>query len=147
LESLDGGGDNFGLFAADRAGFAGVGIQARYRDARSGDSAAAEESFEQPSHPDNLFCAQRTRDVAQWKMNGNESDREFPAGEEHGEVANPASVREKLGLAREFEADIVHSRLINWTGDDGVDFTAECELDAFLEGLVRGAGRFLCWFA
>ena len=57
-------------------------------------------------------------------MSGDECDRDFSAGQTHREIFYAAALGEKLSLSRKLKASFVHSRLVNRSGHDRVEFTA-----------------------
>ena len=72
-------------------------------------------------------------------MSGDEGDGEAGAGQEHGEVFDPAPCGEKLRLAGVGKSDFVEAGLVDGPGDDRVNFPGEGEFGGFFQGGLRGA--------
>src|ERR1700731_4060896 len=134
--------DDLDFFAPDFSRFAGVRIQSRHRDAYGTARSTMKKVGEQKTDTDNLRLLERAGNFFERNMRGDKGDRHVTAGQQHGEVFHAAALGEKFGLPGKFEANFIHSRLMNWTGNDGREFAAKREGGRFLKGRSRGPSGF-----
>ena len=104
--------DDFDLFAAERAGFAGMRIQACDGDAAR-TAAAGEKVFEEQTNTHDFGAPEALGHIGEGNVRGDEGDGEAAAGQEHGEVFDPAARGEKFRLAGEGKPNFVHARLVD----------------------------------
>ena len=117
-------------------------IQAGDGDARRVDSAAAKEVVEQQADANDFRTRQGSGYVAERKVDGYQGYRQFPAGKQHREILDTATLGEEFCLAGELETDLVHPGLVNRGGDDRVELAAQSERGRFLQCVPGGAGSF-----
>ena len=79
-------------------------------------------------------------------MRGHEGDGEPRAREQHGEVFHCATDGEEFRLARKLKSDLIHARLVNRPGNNGIDLSRDGESGRLFErgmgGACAGRGGF-----
>src|SRR5882757_5033764 len=104
----------------------------------------------QQSDADNLRLLQRACGLAQWKVRCDKRDRNFSAGQTHGEIFDAATLGKKFRLSWKLEAHLVHPGFVNWAGYDCIELTAPSQRDRFFKagcGGTRSFRRWLSWLA
>ena len=97
---------------------------------------------EQQTDTDDPALFKRARNVAERNVSCNERDGQFAAGQTHRKIFYTAALGEEFGLTREFETSFVHSRFMDWAGDDRVKLSASRARDCFFERGCSGARGF-----
>ena len=78
FQRRDGRADNFDFFPAKLPGFTSVRVQSCHRNSRRSYGSRTKKICKQQTNANNLRLIERARDLAQWKMRGNERDCDFP---------------------------------------------------------------------
>src|ERR1051325_5516507 len=75
-------------------------------------------------------------------MSRDERDRHFSAGQTHREIFHSAALREEFGLPGKLETRLVHSRFVNWPGDNRLNFATSNQGNSFFKCSGSGARGF-----
>ena len=123
-QRLDGGRDDIDVFAAERAVFAGMRIEARYRKPRPGKAEMRLQVRDRNARGGHdQFARELRQRLAQRKMDGDGNDGKRRRPQHHHRLRRAAAVGgklgEKLGVAGMAEAGAVQHALGDRVGDDG----------------------------
>jgi hypothetical protein len=138
-QRFDGRRDDVDVFAAERAVFAGMRVEARYRKPRP---AKAEMRFQIRDHDpggrhDQLACELGQR-LAQRKVDGDGNHGERRRPQHHHRLRRAAAIGgklgEKLGVAGMTESGTVQHALGDRVGDDGAGSPSPDMLDGVANG-------------
>lgn len=148
LQVCNGWRDDLDFLEAEVAIFSSVGIQTSDGDAGFSNTSGTKEVREEISDSDDLGGCEKSRNACEWNMGRDQRDGECAAGEAHGEIFDPGSAGEKLGLTWKIKSNLMHGALADRPGDDrlpmacgellGGDFQGD---ESFLGGCARGTTR------
>jgi hypothetical protein len=116
-------------------------VESCHSDPWGPDSPAAQKIFEQQSDSDDLAVIQCGRDFSEREVGRDQRHGQLAARKQHREIFYAAAVGKELGLPRKLETNLVHSRLMNWSRHDSLNFTAEGKSGAFFQSVEGGVSR------
>ena len=142
-QRLNGGCDDVDVFAAERAVFAGMRVEARYRKPRPGQAEMRPEIRDRnPCRRHDQLARELGQRLAQRKVDGDGNDGERRRPQHHHRLRRAAAIGgklgEKFGVAGMAESRAVQHALGDRVGDDGASSTAPYMVDGLANGGQRG---------
>ncbi len=138
---LDRGSEQTELFVAERPPFPCVGVETGERQPRTANTEVAPQRFVGDlRRTEHIVAGDPLRHVAKANVGGDEHDPQRRSGHHHANFGAGGQTRDRLGMAREIDAERLDRLLAHRRGDDRARLASPHELDGTQDGAVRRLG-------